>query len=865
MIKFIQFSLLFVVSIFSLQAQNLDPVKWSSELTENSDNTLELKFTAAIEEGWTVYSMFTADDGPRPTELNFEDPVPVEKLGKAIETGHRKEGLDKLFDVEVIKFLDDLDYTVAQKLKVIDYDTPIVGYLTFMTCDNKRCLPPKDIEFTFDLKKFKKQPADPVKKEIEVAAVAKEATPQKITINTASSSDNIKIINTPEPPKAEEQKIFDPVSWDIVTRKLSGNEYELVYTANIEKGWTVYSQFVEEGGPVPTTIEYLEADHIELLGEATESGKSKAGFDKIFEMDVVKFLADEPFQIVQKFKTDQADKPVVGYLTYMTCDASRCLPPKDVDFSIMADPSISTANISGNGSELTASDFANIEGNTIDQIIPSLRNSYEKPLTDCGTVVKKGTGFLSLFGFGFIGGLVAILLPCIFPMIPITVSFFSKDTKRKGWVNGLIYGLSIIVIFVSIGLAMTAAFGPEILNLISTHWLANTLFFLIFVAFALSFFGYYEIALPSSWSTKTDRMADQGGLMGTFFMAATLAIVSFSCTGPIIGTALVQVASEGSYIGPFAVMLGFSTALALPFGLFAAFPAWLNSLPQSGGWMTNVKVVLGFLELALALKFLSIADLTSHWGFLKYELFLGLWVLIFAAMTLYLFGYIRFPHDSKVKKLGPVRTGFAIVSLLTTLYLMSGFTVDKEINSYNAPALTSGLAPPAMYNFFLTPSKVDDEIKAKFPSYGKCANNINCFKDYYEGMAYANETNKPVMIDFTGHGCVNCRNTEQFIWIEDNIRRLLNNEYVLISLYVDDRKKLPETLLSKNVENKKLRNVGNKWTDFQVVNFEQNSQPLYVLVTPDQEVIAHPRGYDKDADQYEAFLECGLNHFKETN
>ena len=359
-------------------------------------------------------------------------------------------------------------------------------------------------------------------------------------------------------------------------------------------------------------------------------------------------------------------------------------------------------------------------------------------------------------------------------------------------------------------------------------------------------------------------MADKGGLLGTFFMAATLAIVSFSCTGPIIGTALVQVASQGDYWGPFSVMLGFSTALALPFGLFAAFPAWLNTLPRSGSWMNSLKVVLGFLELALALKFLSVADMTEHWGFLRYELFLFLWILIFAAMAAYLFGWIKFPLDSPMKKLSPVRLGFATLAVVTVVYLALGFRVDDTTSTYNTPGLTSGIAPPATYNFFLDPPAIPDELKAVYPSISKCANNITCFKDYFEGLAYARETNKPVFLDFTGYGCVNCRKTEEHIWVDDNVRNLLNDEYVLISLYVDDREKLEKQLISKS-RGEKIRNVGNKWSDFQIVNFEQNSQPLYVLMTPEEDVIASPRGYREGIKQYTDYLKCGLKYFSDSN
>jgi thiol:disulfide interchange protein DsbD len=354
-------------------------------------------------------------------------------------------------------------------------------------------------------------------------------------------------------------------------------------------------------------------------------------------------------------------------------------------------------------------------------------------------------------------------------------------------------------------------------------------------------------------------MADKGGLIGIFFMAFTLALVSFSCTGPIIGSALVQSAS--SSVGPFVVMFGFSMALALPFGLFAAFPSWLNSLPKSGGWMNSVKVILGFLELALAFKFLSVADMTSHWGFLRYEVFIGIWVLVAVAMALYLFGIIRFPHDSKVQKLKPARLTLAVGTSALAIYLATGFLFNERTQTYNALPMLSGLAPPAHYNFFMPAPDPDEDIKARYASYSKCANNLDCFKDYDEGVAYAKEVNKPVFLDFTGYGCVNCRKTEEHIWVKDQIWPKLKNDFVMISLYVDDREPLDSILISKP-RNEKLRNIGNKWSDFQIVNFQQNSQPLYVLMSPDEEVLAEPRGYREGVKEYADFLDCGLNTFE---
>ncbi len=681
----------------------------------------------------------------------------------------------------------------------------------------------------------------------------------------------------------------NPVKWKFEIEKLSGsNEFKLKYTAKVDKGWTIYSQYTSDEGPVPTSINYEAKDGIELIGKATESGYKKEGMDPLFGVNVIKYLADKPFIIEQKIRVKDPKKPITGYVNFMACDSEKCLPPTDAEFSfkIPSDASVQQSNdpkasvsaglskeelqkesadtsliskaIVADTALKATNDFAigaKITGDKIDQKVSSLESTYKKPLSECGGVDEKKEGLFWTFLFGLIGGFIALLTPCVFPMLPITVSFFTKDTKRKGWVNGLIYGASIIVIYVAIGILITKLLGPEALNKLSTDWLANTIFFLIFIAFAFSFFGFYEITLPSSWSTKSDRMADKGGLVGIFFMAFTLALVSFSCTGPIIGTALVE--ARDSTLGPAVVMLGFSTGLALPFGLFAAFPAWLNTLPKSGSWMNSVKVVLGFLELALAFKFLSVADMTSNWGVLKYELFMGIWIAVFIGMSLYLFGVLKFPHDSPIKKLSTTRKIIGILAVGLVLYLASGFRVNESTGDYKALSLMSGLAPPANYNFFLKPKEVDSIIKAKYPSYSKCANNINCFKDYFEGMAYAKEINKPVLLDFTGHGCVNCRKTEEHIWVDDRIRKILNQDLVLISLYADDRKPLSNVYVSSH-SGLKLRTVGSKWADFQNVNFKQITQPLYVMTTNNQEVISKPRGFVEGIAGYLEFLECSL-------
>jgi thiol:disulfide interchange protein DsbD len=601
---------------------------------------------------------------------------------------------------------------------------------------------------------------------------------------------------------------------------------------------------------------------VTFQGKVEESGpERKEGFDKFFQMDLVSYKTQAFFS--QVIKTS-GHPTVTGELEFATCNEEMCLPPDYVAFAF--DLSKEPGFVSGAVVEqLSTSNGALIEGEFIDQMIPSIVTTYQEPLGDCadeGEETAAGKSLIWTFVLGFLGGLLALLTPCVFPMIPLTVSYFSKDTKRKGWVNGAIYGASIIVIYVAIGLLITGVFGATALNELSTNWIANSLFFLVFVLFAFSFFGFYEITLPSSWTNKSDRMADKGGWIGIFFMAFTLALVSFSCTGPIIGSALVE--SATNKLGPFVVMLGFSTALALPFGLFAAFPAWLNTLPRSGSWMNSVKVVLGFLELALAFKFLSVADMTSHWNVLRYEIFLGIWVVIAAAIAAYLFGWIKFPHDSPLKKLSLPRLGLALGFAALAAYMVTGFLPDERSKTYNSLAMLSGLAPPAHYNFFKPVPDVDADIKAKYPSYSKCANNLDCFHDYYEGVAYAQEVNKPVFLDFTGYGCVNCRKTEEHIWVRDKVWQRLNNDFVMVSLYVDDREPLDPVLISKSRQ-EKLRNVGRKWADFQIVNFAQNTQPLYVIMTPEGEVLTAPRGYRESAEGYVDFLECGLRAFENSS
>jgi len=927
-----KFAILWVIllTFFSvnLSAQIYNPVKWTTTHQQTADGEFDLIFTATIDDGWSIYSQYLeSDDGPVRTTFEFEKPDGYSLVGKNVETGNKKEGYDELFDMNVIKFYKKAVFT--QKVKVTDYSKPIVGYFEFMSCDATKCLPPDMVDFEFTLENKMSGGADAATdagngtgaatKIVEVPPAAAPTPPSvpKVTEQVAervtpSAPQNT---STPKPtkpviaqkaPKKEAPKaetaptkkveatapaveattpapvapqatmesggILDPVKWSMKIDKVTDDTYDLTYQARIDDGWYVYSQYLEsDDGPQKTEFNYDPSDAFTLVGKNEEiSDYRKAGHDEFFDMEVIKFKKQVDFK--QRVKVTDTTKPIKGYLLFMTCDDGQCLPPTDVSFYVEPNNLVALTGSAADEkmSALTTTNnkgaAAKFEGDKIDQKVSMISETYKKPLGNCGEEDDAtGQNTIWMFIMGFAGGLLALLTPCVFPMIPLTVSFFTAGSKdrKTGIKNGLIYGASIIVIYVSIGLLFTALFGPEMLNILSTHWIPNTLFFLIFVFFAFSFFGYFEITLPSSWTNKTDSMADKGGLIGTFFMAFTLALVSFSCTGPIIGTALVQSATSSS-VGPFFVMLGFSMALALPFGLFAAFPAWLNSLPSSGGWMTSVKVVLGFLELAFAFKFLSVADMTEGWGILRYEVFMIIWVLLALGLTLYLFGYIRFPHDSPIKKLSLPRTGFALASLALTVYLATGFMMNEKTKAYNSLSILSGIAPPASYSFFLeeaTFSANKKDLKNRFKSFTKCANDLDCFKDYYEGMTYSQEVNKPVLLDFTGHGCVNCRKTEEHIWIDEQVWDKINEDYVLISLYVDDRKKLDEVFISKYT-NKKLRNVGNKWTDFQIVNFQQNSQPLYVLMSPDEKVMAAPRGFKEGIQDYADFLDCGLNTFR---
>ncbi|MEP3210237.1 MAG: cytochrome c biogenesis protein CcdA [Maribacter sp.] len=629
----------------------------------------------------------------------------------------------------------------------------------------------------------------------------------------------------------------EPVLWTQEFNKISDTEYELIIKGAIFEGWHVYSQFTAEGGSLPSTFTYANAGKdYQLIGKTKES-TTITEYSDIFEVDETFFKENAVF--TQRIKILNTDvKQIDVNLFYQVCK-EVCIPV-DKDFSFRLD-----------GGE------AVVANHTVDERSLTMSAALKKDLKnkellqDAAEVVEGGSGIWGIFGLGFLGGLIALLTPCVFPMIPLTVSFFTKQSQQKsrGIANAILYGFFIVLIYFLLSLPFHVfdSVDSQILNTIATNVWLNLLFFAIFVFFAFSFFGYYELTLPSSWANKMDEVSTKvGGGIGIFFMAVTLAIVSFSCTGPILGGLLGSTAlAEGDVATNLtAGMTGFGVALALPFALFALFPAWLNSLPKSGGWMNTVKVVLGFLELALALKFLSNADLVSNWGIFKREIFIGVWIVIFVLLALYLFGVFRFPHDGVNQKLSSARKAIGVLSAAFSVYLILGLTNMVDLKLF-------GFLPP---DFYTVAAQESD-----------CPLGLNCFKDFEEGVAYAKAENKPILLDFTGWACVNCRKMEENVWSETDIYPILKDEYVLISLYVDDRKQLPKDqqfdFQYESGRVKTIETIGQKWGTFQTLNFNAASQPYYVLLSPDLEVLNNAVQYT-DRDSYKNWLNSGLEKYK---
>lgn len=653
----------------------------------------------------------------------------------------------------------------------------------------------------------------------------------------------------------------DPVHFKTEWKSISANEAEIIFSATIDPGWHVYSTDLGDGGPTQATI------NIDKISGAALDGKLKPGsneikkMDPIFEMEV-KFF-EKTAKFTQKVKLNGGKYSVSGYLEYGACNDENCLPPTSVDFNFSGEVPAQAKATDTKEKEAPKKEDAPVEAvakadttveapaatdSTATETTLQGTTNYWTPVISELSSYGEGTNeeshsWIYIFFTGLIGGLLALFTPCVWPIIPMTVSFFLKRTKdkKKGIRDAWTYGASIVVIYVTLGLAITLIFGASALNALSTNAIFNILFCLMLVVFAASFFGAFEITLPSKWSNAVDSKAEATtGLLSIFLMAFTLSLVSFSCTGPIIGFLLVEVSTSGSVVAPAIGMLGFAIALALPFTLFAMFPSWLKSMPKSGGWMNVIKVSLGFLELAFALKFLSVADLAYGWRILDRETFLALWIVIFGLLGMYLLGKIKFPHDDDNTKVGVGRFFLALFSLAFAVYMIPGL--------WGAPLkAVSAFAPPMQTQDF---NLYKNEVHAKF-------------NDFDSGMEYARQNHKPVMIDFTGYGCVNCRKMELAVWTDPQISQIMNDDYVLITLYVDEKTNLPEPIkITENGKERTLRTIGDKWSYLQRSKFGANAQPFYVLLDNEGKPLNSSYSYDEDIAKYKDFLQTGLKNYK---
>ena len=674
---------------------------------------------------------------------------------------------------------------------------------------------------------------------------------------------------------ALQAQIKDPVKFKTELTPLSDTEAEVVFTATMDKGWHVYSTDLGDGGPISATFNVDNKSGVELVGKLKPVGKEVATFDKLFEMKVRYF--ENTAKFVQKVKFTGGAYAIEGYLEYGACDDESCLPPTQVPFKFSGvakagnaaatkteqskaeQPEQKVVDKADKKEEATS--VASKDSSAMMELVPATTTEaatdiqpavasselWKPVISDLQALGEEhgqeDMSWIYIFITGFLGGLLALFTPCVWPIIPMTVSFFLKRSKdkKKGIRDAWTYGASIVVIYVALGLAITLIFGASALNALSTNAIFNILFFLMLVIFAASFFGAFEIRLPSKWGNAVDSKAESTtGLLSIFLMAFTLSLVSFSCTGPIIGFLLVQVSTTGSVVAPAIGMLGFAIALALPFTLFALFPSWLKSMPKSGGWMNVIKVTLGFLELAFALKFLSVADLAYGWRLLDRETFLALWIVIFALLGFYLLGKIKFPHDDDDNKVGVTRFFMALISLAFAVYMVPGL--------WGAPLkAVSAFAPPMQTQDF---NLYKNEVHAKFD-------------DYDLGMEYARLNGKPVMLDFTGYGCVNCRKMEAAVWTDPKVSDLINNDYVLITLYVDNKTPLTEPVkIIENGTERTLRTVGDKWSYLQRVKFGANAQPFYVLLDNQGKPLNKSYAYNEDIPKYIEFLQTGLENYK---
>ncbi|TDX12389.1 protein-disulfide reductase DsbD family protein [Flavobacterium sp. S87F.05.LMB.W.Kidney.N] len=660
-------------------------------------------------------------------------------------------------------------------------------------------------------------------------------------------------------------QIYNPIKWKTSIAKISDTEYELQAKAIIESGWHLYSQEVADGGPLPTTFSFSKTSDFQLVDNVKEE-KGKNINDPVFKMQIKFFEKEAAFTQRIKILSSKPFK-IKAQVEFMVCNDENCLPPSSDELEFNISPSAKAKTL--------------IETTVKENNKPIVFDSSVLELKEKASIVSKeivetpkaavkkiqpktaSRSLWTIFLLSFFSGFAALLTPCVFPMIPMTVSFFTKQSKTKsqGIRKAIFYGISIIAIYIFLGAVVTWVFGADSLNALSTNVWFNLIFFVLLMVFAFSFLGAFEIMLPNSWANKVDTQADKGGIVGILFMALALAIVSFSCTGPIVGTLLVEAASRGG-IAPFVGMFGFSLALALPFTLFAAFPGWLNSLPKSGGWLNSVKVFLGFLEMALAFKFLSNADLVLQLHWLEREAFLAIWIAIFGTLTFYLFGKIQLPHDTPSSNISVGRLGLGVVVLAFTIYLIPGI--------WGAPLkMISGFPPPMHYSEI--PNGLNNssssQIIQNLPEGAELGpHNIMAFTDYDLGMQYAKKIGKPVMIDFTGHACVNCRKMEDNVWSDEKVQKILKGDVVLISLYVDDKRELTQNeQITSKLTGKKLKYIGQKWSEFQTLTYKTNAQPFYVLVNHNGEKLNETSAYNPNIEEYLNWLQKGVSNFEKSS
>jgi len=791
-----------ILLVFGLQAQILEPVTWTFSSNKSGEKEYELVFKANIDLHWHLYSQ-DIPMSPPATGFKFNESDDYKLIGGVTEESTVIEEYDPNFEMELKYYANEAIF--KQVVQLTGDGAKISGFVEFMCCDDTKCLPPTEVDFNF-------------------------------TLGTQGSSG------------APVSQILEPVKWDITAKKIESNKVELLFSAEIDKGYHLYSLNIPDDGPLPTVFTFEETNSFSLDGGITEVIIPVEEYDDTFEMDIKFFEDKAEFKQIIKLNSDDTNIPIIGEIAYMVCNDVGCVALyEDIEIVINAKTG---------------------------ELVEETQTIADADTKFSGDITGQKASLWGFFILSFIGGLAAILTPCVFPMIPMTVSFFMKEgeDKSKGKVQAIIYGISIIAIYVFIGSVLAVIAGPDIANWLSTHWLPNILFFVIFVVFAASFFGMFEITLPSWMINKSDQSADKGGFLGPVFMALTLVLVSFSCTGPIVGTILVESAG-GQVLKPIIGMLGFSLAFALPFTVFAFFPTLLQGLPKSGGWLNSVKVVLGFLELALGLKFLSIADQTYHWGILDREVYLASWIVIFFLLGLYLLGKIKFAHDSDLPFVSVPRLMLSIIVFTFVAYLIPGMVGAplKALSGYLPPQTThdfdlNRVIRENVKAYAVTSSSENPKELCEKPKYGEflhLPHGLEGYFDYDQALACAKEQNKPVFIDFTGHGCVNCREMESNVWADPNVLKLLENDYIVTALYVDDKTTMPEDdWYISDYDGKQKKTIGKKYADRQKAMFGVNAQPFYVLLSPNGEVLTQPRAYDLDIDAFVKFLETGLENHK---